>query len=78
MHNPARAQLYFNPEAEKVSKETARGLEELLILQCETLKPGILQYNQIHGVSLKNPNRTIYMKLAQIWASENLIECGPK
>ena len=46
--------------------------------KCETLKPGILQYNQIHGVSLKNPNRTIYMKLAQTWASENLIECGPK
>jgi len=73
--NPARANLNFDPVARNISKETARGLEELLIIgYYNTLNRNDPMYSQIHGVSLKNPKRDMYMKLAYTWVSENEIK----
>lgn len=40
--------------------QTARGLEQNYIIFYETFKPGVRYYNQINGISLKNPNLEAY------------------
>lgn len=73
-NNPNRKKLQIHFIAKDVSYETARGLEEFLIIDYyNTLNRNNPMNNQIHGVSLKNNNRDLYMKLAQTWISENEI-----
>ena len=73
-NNPNRTKLQIHFIAKDVSYETARGLEEFLIIDYyNTLNRNNPMNNQIHGVSLKNNNRDLYMKLAQTWISENEI-----
>ena len=74
-HNDYRKELDIHVVARNISAETARGLEEYYILECGTLKKGEFQYNQIHGVSAKNPNYMIYWNSALTWASENIVKC---
>ena len=39
----------------------ARGLEEIGMVECHTLKPGQAGSNQIHGISIHNPKGEQYM-----------------
>lgn len=39
----------------------ARGLEEIGMIECHTLRPGEFRYNQIHGISTRNSNGEKYM-----------------
>lgn len=76
-NNPYRADLWLDRIAENVSKETARGLEQMLIIECRTLNRNkeFPMNNQINGVAFKNHNYSIYWDAALTWASENELPC---
>ena len=44
-----------------LTRAQARGLEEMGMLQCHTIKKGSDINNKIHGISLKNTQRDYYM-----------------
>lgn len=73
--NPARTDLKFDPVVENVTKEEARGLEQMLIIDCRTLRRGNYMYNQINGVSAKNPKYKLYWDLALTFRDENVLPC---
>ncbi len=75
--NPFRADLKFDRVALNISKETARGLEQKLIIDCRTLHRNKLfpRNNQIYGVAFKNPKYNIYWDLALTYADENELPC---
>ena len=76
-NNPYRADLWLDRIAENVSEETARGLEQMLIIECRTLNRNkeFPMNNQINGVAFKNHNYSIYWDAALTWASENELPC---
>ncbi len=47
-----------------LSYATARGLEEIGMVECHTLNPGRFGNNQIHGISANNSNGAYYMSSA--------------
>ena len=55
-----------------LSKNVARGLEELGIIYCHTLNTKDKTMNQIHGISIKNVNREMYLEDAYRF----LLNCG--
>lgn len=77
--NPFRTSLKIDPIATNVSKETARGLEQMWILQCHTLNKNkeFPKNNQINGVASNNPQYNLFWDMALEWESENehLIPC---
>lgn len=77
--NKFREKLDIDTIAENISKDTARGLEQMLIMQCGTLKRDRLNpiHNQINGVAKSNKMYYIYWAAAADWASgnEDLIPC---
>ena len=77
MKNPNRHDLYFDPVIKNVSKEQARGLEQKLIVECNTLIPDKLNpsHNQINGVSLSNKNYQFYWDMAVTYLEENVVLC---
>ena len=78
-NNLVRAALQMKPIAIDVSKETARGLEQMLIMNCRTLNRNrsFPINNQINGVSIRNPKYNLYWDSATQWVSENehLVPC---
>ena len=76
--NPFRRDLKIDPIAINVSKETARGLEQMWILQCHTLNRNkeFPRNNQINGVG-KHVQYDYFWDKALEWESENehLIPC---
>lgn len=77
--NPYRENLRLDKIAENVSYEAARGLEQMWILDCGTLKrdPENPINNQINGVSPSNRYYYIYWAAAGGWVSDNesLVPC---
>jgi len=59
-HKKTRPELTYMTIESGLDYETARGLEQNYIIFYETLKPGIQYYNQINGISPKNPNLEVY------------------
>lgn len=73
--NPARTGLSLNVVGSNLSRTQARGLEQMLIMQCRTLNKNNPKNNQINGVSPYNPNYSVYWDAAKLWSSENLTPC---
>lgn len=65
--------------AENVSYEVARGLEQMWIIECNTLKrdPQNPIHNQINGVNPLRDEYFIYWAAAGGWVSDNesLVPC---
>jgi hypothetical protein len=61
-HNGLRTQK--SATVSGVSYNEARGLEEIGMIECHTLNPGRIGYNQIHGISPMNVNGVRYMESA--------------
>ena len=74
-NNPARTHLRLDPVATDVSYDTARGLEQMLIIECRTINRSNPTNNQINSVSLKNLNYSVYWDAAETWKSENELPC---
>lgn len=77
-NNPFRTNLDFEPVARNISSNTARGLEQALIVECRTLNRN-REYpinNQINGVSSRNPRYQLYWDSAMMWRSENIFSCS--
>lgn len=77
--NPARKKLDMHTIAENVSYEAARGLEQMWIIECNTLKrdPQNPIHNQINGVNPLRDEYFIYWAAAGGWVSDNesLVPC---
>ena len=65
----------FEPVALNISDKTARGLEQMLIMQCRTLNRNNRTNNQINGIYKYNNDYQIFWDAAASWASENEIPC---
>lgn len=76
--NPFRADLVIDYVAINISSNTARGLEQALIMECRTLNRNkeYPRNNQINGVSLMNPKYQLYWDYAMTWRSENVFSCN--
>lgn len=77
-NNPYRVHLDFDPVARNVSQYTARGLEQVLIMECRTLSRNkdFPMNNQINGVSIRSRNYNLYWDYAITWRSENEFSCN--
>ncbi len=75
--NPYRRHLELDEIAMNVSKDTARGLEQMIIESCRTLNKDTNNpiNNQINGVSPRNKKRDLYWDSAVIWSSEHVVPC---
>ena len=84
-NNPARKDLILYPVQSGLTKEEARGVEQLLIERCNTYLPIVSQnpniknpkaFNQINGVNPKNKDLSKrYKQIAATWLEENEIPC---
>lgn len=75
--NPARSNLRFDVYATGLDKYQARGLEQRLIQEYQTLNKNNPTNNQRNGISWDNPNRNKYMEAASIFLNENETYVGP-
>jgi len=55
-----------------LNKIQARGLEEIGMILCHTLKPGKDVNNQIHGISARNPNGKTYLNAGWGYLSNHI------
>ena len=70
--NAARSHLKLQVVARNVDRNTARGLEQMYIIRCKTLKKGFPTNNQINGVSEKNLiKHPEFWNAATEWVDEN-------
>ena len=78
-HNDYRKDLTIDFITEKsVSYATARGLEQLLIIECKTLHPDKRNpvQNQINGLRENHKYYEIYWNAATNWRDEHIVKCG--
>ena len=73
--NPARSDLKIESVAENISRETARGLEQMLIMQCGIKNKFNPANNQINGVSPSNKSYSIYWDAATYWVDNHETPC---
>ena len=75
-HNLARKHLHFHTIATNLTYMEARGLEQILILRCDTKRTENKKYNQINGVNPNNLKKAReFKKVALTWLEENEIPC---
>ncbi len=75
-HNLARKDLRFHTVATNLTYMEARGLEQILILRCDTKRTEKKKYNQINGVNPNNLKKAReFKKVALTWLEENEIPC---
>jgi len=75
LHNPARSHLKIETVATNIDFATARGLEQQLIIKCNTLDKRDKMHNQINGLSSFHHNFQIYWDAASAWSSEHEVKC---
>ena len=63
-HHYSTRHLTPNSRISGLDYATARGLEEIGMIQCHTLNPGNPKNNQIHGISSQNKKGGLYMEAA--------------
>ena len=70
-NNPNRAHLdMVEPAFGPMNWYQARGLEEMMIYRHKTLNKNNKTNNQIHGISLENPNRLTYINMGARWYAD--------